>query len=67
MKAALIVLDKIADCIVFISRKWMTISARVGYASYRGKTWGRVCERLIDGAFGKGHCRRTAIAEGLIH
>lgn len=64
--AALIWLDKLIDAFPFLSRRWQTLSARTGYAAYRGKAWGRVCAKLIDALFGKGHCFGAAVAEGLI-
>lgn len=43
-----------------------TISARTGYAVYRGKRWGKLLAPMIDAIFGKGHCEAQARAEGLI-
>lgn len=34
-----------------------TISSRVGRAAIEGRRWALICERLIDGVFGHGHCR----------
>jgi hypothetical protein len=36
-----------------------TISSRVGRNAVEGKRWALICERLIDGIFGAGHCRRS--------
>lgn len=43
-----------------------TISARIGYAVARGKVWAKVAAPLVDALFGAGHCRASAVAEGLI-
>ena len=43
-----------------------TISARTGYAVYRGKRWAKVVAPIIDAFFGKGHCEAQAKVEGLL-
>ena len=35
------------------------LSARVGRNAVAGKRWALLAERLIDGIFGKGHCRSS--------
>jgi hypothetical protein len=59
-------LDRLANAILWGDGD-QTISARAGYAQYRGKAWGRIAAPIIDAiTFEKNHCRKAAIREGLI-
>lgn len=62
----LIALDIILGHILFLSLKPITISARVGYAAYRGKAWGKLWAPVIDAVLGENHCLQAAHNEGLI-
>lgn len=44
-----------------------TISARTGYAQYRGKAWAKVCGPVINALMGSSrHCIEAAVHEGLV-
>lgn len=44
-----------------------TISARTGYAQYRGKAWAKVAGPIINALmFNRHHCINAAESEGLI-
>lgn len=44
-----------------------SLSARTGYALYRGKRWAKVVAPLIDGLlFSRNHCTEQAREAGLI-
>lgn len=59
-------LDRLANA-VLMGDGDQTLSARAGYAAYRGKRWGRVVSRIIDTlSRDKDHCRKAAAVEGLI-
>jgi len=67
MRGLLIFLDKLFDAFPLLSRGWRTISARTGYAAFRGKAWGKLAARLIDALMGsETHCHDAAVSEGLI-
>lgn len=60
-------LDKLLDAFPLMSRRWHSISARTGYASYRGKAWAKICEPIINFLMrNPKHCRQAAVSEGLI-
>lgn len=53
-------LDKALNAFPLMGRHWEYISGRAWEARAKGKTWGRIAVRLIDGVFGQGHCERSA-------
>ena len=54
----LLAIDQLICGVIWL-RPDHTISGEVGYASYQGKRWGRIAERVIDALFGKGHCQSS--------
>lgn len=58
-------LDYLLNALTWGSVK-QTVSARAGYADYRGKRWARLVVPVIDAIFGGGHCHRQAVREQLI-
>lgn len=59
-------LDRLANALL-LGDGDQTLSARAGYAHYRGKRWARPVVAFIDFiAREPGHCHEAAIREGLI-
>jgi hypothetical protein len=61
-----VALDLLLNAILGGSAR-QTLSARTGYALYRGKRWARVAAPIIDGLlFSRNHCTEQAREAGLI-
>lgn len=59
-------IDRLANAVLWGDGD-QTLSARAGYAAYRGKRWGRVVSRIIDSiTLDRDHCLTAAKEEGLI-